>query len=1054
MPIREKNRRAPSDPWQNGKIGTSVVVYVAIAALLVAALLLPPISLVQRIADAGMTRVTSSGATLSDPDGTQVTFPPNSVSGSVRVKLISVPRVTFLEGSAGSDLLAAAKAIPPNLIAKSPLYMVTMHGAAPAESDWLMPIPNDSEPYETLDAYTWDKSSGHWQWLPHTVISDDDQVEVHVAGTPGTVIIMQTNPTQAAAAADVATAQNLSAGSQGALAEIHPTGLALGGNGGIDGSIDASFDKLSSAYSVVPIIQDYSGRIVRTDLLGNMLEDPTQRAAHIDALVNLAVGSAYSGIVIDYHGLDPEDTADFSQFVADLAQKLHAQNKSLAIRVEMPTQVSEDRWDTGAYDWATLGMLADSLQVPAPLDPQAFLPNGQFDAMLRFAVGQVDRYKLEIVFSGQSVEQAGSYFMLKSYGDALQPLLGRIQADQSIVQPNQPLNLSLVSKSDNTGLVYDPNLGTYVYRYRDDQGGARTVWLENAASLSHKLQTLSHYNVRGFVVENLPGGGQDPDLWTLMRNYQQGQAQPFNSNFMVQWTVKDSQGDVITQTEPVANAKMAMLAPGHPGPLNIAAAIEDRQQIVGLATSQDIAVATYTPVASPTPVPPTATPTPSLAQITVSGDLVNVRSGPGTDYDQIGQINAGATYTVTGKSADGSWYEFILNNNNAWVSADLVTLTGVAEAVAVVDVTPEPTSAAGPQPTAAPQATVSSAPPPTGGGSFDYGIQISPWNLGSVTSAIQGMGFHWVKDQLPWKDFEGSPGNINWGGLDNEVATFSGAGLKFLASVPKAPDWARATLAPGAEGPPKDPSTYANFVGQMASRYCGKINAIEVWNEQNLWYEWGHEPLDANRYVTLLSAAYKSIKAACPSTMVISGALTPTGVNDGTTGVDDFVYLTQMYQDGVANVSDGIGAHPSGYNLAPNITYDQGCAFITARHSSFHGACDSPNHSWSFNSTLTGYWNIMSQNGDTGKKIWPTEFGWAIGPAANNNYGYANDNSPQDQATWTVEAYQMMKAWGFVGPAFLWNLNYDVTNPNTELAQWGIMSRGRLTYNALAAMAK
>ena len=90
---------------------------------------------------------------------------------------------------------------------------------------------------------------------------------------------------------------------------------------------------------------------------------------------------------------------------------------------------------------------------------------------------------------------------------------------------------------------------------------------------------------------------------------------------------------------------------------------------------------------------------------------------------------------------------------------------------------------------------------------------------------------------------EGSPGNRDWGGIDGKVSASNGAGLKVLLSVPKAPAWAR----PGnsdhsVEGPPADPNTYASFVGEMAGRYCGKVHAIEVWNEQNLWYEWGGQP--------------------------------------------------------------------------------------------------------------------------------------------------------------------------------------------------------------------
>ncbi len=74
-------------------------------------------------------------------------------------------------------------------------------------------------------------------------------------------------------------------------------------------------------------------------------------------------------------------------------------------------------------------------------------------------------------------------------------------------------------------------------------------------------------------------------------------------------------------------------------------------------------------------------------------------------------------------------------------------------------------------------------------------------------------------------------------------------------------------------GPPADPQTYANFVGGMAGQFCGtSLKAIEVWNEQNLHYEWGNKPLDPAEYMNLLKPAYASIKAACPEMLVISGA--------------------------------------------------------------------------------------------------------------------------------------------------------------------------------------
>ncbi len=301
-------------------------------------------------------------------------------------------------------------------------------------------------------------------------------------------------------------------------------------------------------------------------------------------------------------------------------------------------------------------------------------------------------------------------------------------------------------------------------------------------------------------------------------------------------------------------------------------------------------------------------------------------------------------------------------------------------------------------------------------------------------------------------------GAIDFGALDGIINAANGAGINVLFSVVNAPGWAREPGFDGSVGgPPQDPQKFANFLGALAGKYCGSsLKAIEVWNEQNLHYEWGNKPLNAAEYVQLLAPSYAAIKGACPSMYVISGALTPAGNNPGK-AVDDFTYMEQMFQAGLNNYIDGVGAHPSGYNVPASVTLEEACAAIQVSGNSFNGACDSPHHSWSFRSTMEGYRNIMNVYGASDKKIWPTEFGWAAGGAFHPAYQYADDNSYEEQAEWTVEAYQMMKSWGWVGPAFLWNLNFRVVADGTEKAQWGIVDPGwgpLPAYNALAAMPK
>jgi uncharacterized protein YraI len=1035
--------------WLESKRGARIVYYVIIPVLVVLALLLPPISIVDRISGMGSTRISQAGGFVEDPDGTQVIFPPGAAIQPFSATLASVPRINFLEGSAGQDLKAAAAAIPPTLIAKSPFYQLKVRGEAPDQSTWVVAIPNDSEPYETLDVYTWDSASQSWQWLPHKIIAEDAQIESRTNAVPQSSMVFQTNPEPAVISADVARADALPNEGVGALADVHPTGLQLGDGGSLTGSLDATFGQLGGAYAVVPVIRNYDGPIVRSDLLANMLVDTDQRQAHIDAIVNTVVGDSYQGVDIDYRGLDKNLRGEFNQFVRDLAESLHAQGKTLGVRVEPPTQVSEDTWDTGPYDWYGLGLIADSIKVPAPVDPQAYAAGGQFDALLQYAVGQVNRTKLQMLLSGQSVEQAGTYLLAKSYADALQPLLGRIQSDQTVVEPGQPLNLALISSRPNSGLVYDPNIGTYVYRYQDEQGNARTVWLENAASLAHKLDILRNYNAQGFTLENLPADGLDMDLWPLMREYQQGSITPIQSNLAVEWTLQGPNGQKISQVRPLTDPNLSLQAPEEPGEFQVQAAIVDRGQVLQTTMGTPIAVATYTP--SPTPTPeftptPEATPTPVTAELSVTSATLNVRSGPGTSYPRVGQVRRGETYTIVGRTEAGDWWQITYDGKPAWVSGELVTATGPVESVAMVEVGPPPTAA--PQAAAARTTSGSSASYPRAPGSFGYGVQAQVYggaDLGYVASATRNMGFNWVKFQVPWKDFEGSKGSYGWGGLDYIVDTLSGSGLNILMSVVKAPNWSR----PGntdlsVEGPPANPQDYADFVGALAGRYKGRVKAIEVWNEQNLWYEWGHEPLDPGRYMELLCQAYGAIKAADPTMSVVAGALTPTGVNDGSTAIDDVAYLQRMYATGrLQRCSDGIGAHPSGYNNPPDAKF----GYTNPAEPSFK------NHpSFFFRDTMERYRSVMVANGDSGKRVWPTEFGWASTSSPVAGYEYARDNTPEEQAQFLVQAYQMAKNWGWVGPMFLWNLNFGVTNPGTELAAFGVA--GRPAEAALASMPK
>lgn len=54
----------------------------------------------------------------------------------------------------------------------------------------------------------------------------------------------------------------------------------------------------------------------------------------------------------------------------------------------------------------------------------------------------------------------------------------------------------------------------------------------------------------------------------------------------------------------------------------------------------------------------------------VTADVLNVRSGPGTNYEIIGKLNKGAKVKIASKK--GNWYDIYFGNHGGYVSADYI----------------------------------------------------------------------------------------------------------------------------------------------------------------------------------------------------------------------------------------------------------------------------------------------------------------------------------------------------------------------------------------------
>lgn len=311
---------------------------------------------------------------------------------------------------------------------------------------------------------------------------------------------------------------------------------------------------------------------------------------------------------------------------------------------------------------------------------------------------------------------------------------------------------------------------------------------------------------------------------------------------------------------------------------------------------------------------------------------------------------------------------------------------------------------------------------------------------------VKAAGFEWVHFQARWDSLEHvGPGLYDPIGLDRITAQTSAAGIKLLVSVVgPSPGWA------GVNGDiPTDTAHFRDLMEFLSGRYKGKVQAWEIWNEQNLASNSGGW-VQVGPYVELLKAGHDGVRAGDPSAWVLFGALTPNGLDKPDIAIADDLYLQRAYEytgGALSNYFDALGAHPGSND-------------------------NSPDQSWPDNPGTDGWDNdnsfyfrrvedlrdIMVRWGDSGKRIWLTEFGWSTANEA-PGYEYGAAISDEMQANYLLRAFEIGRTeWPWIGPMFVWNLNYSViTDPADEKYPWAVLNGDwspRPAYDALRTMPK
>jgi hypothetical protein len=317
-----------------------------------------------------------------------------------------------------------------------------------------------------------------------------------------------------------------------------------------------------------------------------------------------------------------------------------------------------------------------------------------------------------------------------------------------------------------------------------------------------------------------------------------------------------------------------------------------------------------------------------------------------------------------------------------------------------------------------------------------------------LISMIKDIGFSWTKQQVVWRDIEGSKGHYAWGELDAIVADLSAAHLQILLSVTRAPSWA---TPDGGDGTPRDPQDFADFMRALTARYQGRVAAYQLWNEPNLAGEVGGR-INPGFYVELVKAGYLAVKSVDQYCIVVLGGLASTGINDPKVAIEDTIYLEQLYQyqNGVIrDYFDVLASHPYGLANPPDTLWSDGKPGPQDKYF---------NHDSFYFRRFEDQRKIMEKYGDAHKQIWLTEWGYGSDYRPDGHPAF-NTITEEMRAKYVTDAILLLRArYDYMGVTFLWNLNWSVIAPShTDPAIYSIIDRDytpRPVYYALKALPK
>jgi len=169
---------------------------------------------------------------------------------------------------------------------------------------------------------------------------------------------------------------------------------------------------------------------------------------------------------------------------------------------------------------------------------------------------------------------------------------------------------------------------------------------------------------------------------------------------------------------------------------------------------------------------------------------------------------------------------------------------------------------------------------------------------------LDELGVVWQRRTCRWGSMERQRGVWDFSDWDAYVGDSKAAGKKLLAILAYDANWIYDEPPGGRRINAENLPHFINYVEQIVTRYKGRIDAYEIWNEPN-WRTWKGT---REEFLNLTLAAARKVREIDPDAKILAGSFLHVPSS----------FIADLFKTGIMDIVDAISFHP--YALGPSGT--------------------------------------------------------------------------------------------------------------------------------------